>query len=64
MRTAAVSGFARALATGAAMVSACLQRCHPHAVPLFATKFVFEGGILAACDLGLFLGQALITVLM
>ncbi len=63
LRTAAVIGFSRALATGAAMLSACLQRRHPHAAPLFATKFVFEAGMLAACDLGLLLGQALITTL-
>lgn len=55
-----VMGFTRSLVGGAAMLSACLQRHHPHAATLFATKFVFEAGMCIAVDAGILLGNVLL----
>lgn len=52
-------GLARALVGGAAMLSACIQRHHPHAATLFATKFAFEAGMVIAFDAGLLLNDVL-----
>jgi hypothetical protein len=57
--TACAMGITRSLVGGAAMLNACLQRHHPHASTLFATKFVFEAGMTIAVDGGILLGDLL-----
>lgn len=58
---ASLMGLARTLVGGAAMLSACIQRHHPHAATLFATKFAFEAGMVVAFDVGLLLNDVLVS---